>query len=167
MGHLNIEIKAKCNNLCELRNYLRTNATRSAGEDYQIDTYFVVDRGRLKLRKSRTENYLVFYLRKEEGLKESQVWLKEIRTEEERRNLKRSMVQMVVVDKRREIYWIDNVKFHLDTIEGLGTFVEIEAQGSEGDSSRLEEQCKKYMDLFGIIEGDLIQSSYSDMVRFK
>ena len=31
-----------------------------------------------------------------------------------------------VVDKRRKIYFIGNVKFHFDTVDGLGTFVEVE-----------------------------------------
>ncbi|MBL0259969.1 MAG: CYTH domain-containing protein [Saprospiraceae bacterium] len=37
----------------------------------------------------------------------------------------------IVVDKRRKIYFIDNVKFHFDVVENLGTFIEVEAIDSK------------------------------------
>jgi adenylate cyclase class IV len=44
----------------------------------------------------------------------------------------------IVVDKRRKIYFIDNVKFHFDVVENLGTFIEVEAIDSK-EEFRLEE----------------------------
>ena len=72
----------------------------------------------------------------------------------------------VVVDKKREIYFIENVKFHLDQVEELGTFVEIEAIDSNGSIGRdkLKEQCDYYLELFKVQEDDLLQNSYSDML---
>lgn len=43
-----------------------------------------------------------------------------------------------MVDKRRKIYFIDNVKFHFDVVENLGTFIEVEAIDSK-EEFRLEE----------------------------
>ncbi len=73
---------------------------------------------------------------------------------------------LVVVDKQREIYFVENVKFHLDTVAGLGTFVEIEAIASEGDIGRdkLLEQCNFWLTHFGIADTDLISVSYSDLL---
>ena len=73
---------------------------------------------------------------------------------------------LTVVDKTREIYFIDNVKFHLDSVKDLGTFVEIEAINKEGtiEKDKLFEQCKFYLDLFKIAEDELIKVSYSDML---
>jgi len=72
----------------------------------------------------------------------------------------------VVVKKRREIYYINNVKFHIDEVPGLGSFVEIEAGNVKVDLSKkqLKEQCDFYVKEFGIKEEDLIQVSYSDML---
>ena len=72
----------------------------------------------------------------------------------------------VVVDKNREIYYIDNVKFHIDTVKKLGTFVEIEALGvnEPNVAAKLTKQCKEYLNLFKIEEAALIQNSYSDML---
>jgi len=75
----------------------------------------------------------------------------------------------VVVKKKREIYYIKNVKFHLDTLEGLGNFVEIEA-GNKTHSLTVEElhrQCEYYLKEFGIKEEDLIDQSYSDMLLLR
>ena len=73
---------------------------------------------------------------------------------------------MVVVDKEREIYFIDNIKIHLDQVKGLGTFLEIEAQSEDGDKSEglLNRQCVQLMDELGIRNEDLVNESYSDLL---
>ncbi|MGZ8541534.1 MAG: CYTH domain-containing protein, partial [Chitinophagaceae bacterium] len=72
----------------------------------------------------------------------------------------------VVVIKRREIYYINNVKFHIDEVPGLGSFVEIEAGNIQADLTReqLKEQCDFYITEFDIRPGDFVGVSYSDML---
>ena len=73
---------------------------------------------------------------------------------------------IVTVDKKREIYFIDNVKFHIDEVKDLGNFIEIEAI-SENDSlpiEKIKEQCSLYKNIFNINDKDLISESYSDML---
>ena len=71
-----------------------------------------------------------------------------------------------IVDKRRKIYFINNVKFHFDTVEGLGTFVEVEAIDKDGNigKEKLQEQCDEYAALLNIAEEDFISVSYSDLI---
>ena len=71
-----------------------------------------------------------------------------------------------VVKKHREIYFIGNVKFHIDSVDGLGDFVEIETIDASGSIGRDEllRQCGEYMELLGIADEDLVEGSYSDMV---
>ena len=61
------------------------------------------------------------------------------------------------------------MKFHIDDVKELGTFVEIEAIDSDGTIGRekLLEQCNEYLKLFGILESDLLADSYSDMLMKK
>jgi len=54
MRHLNIEIKARCDDLAAVRSVLVHHDADFVGEDHQIDTYFDVGKGRLKLREIRT-----------------------------------------------------------------------------------------------------------------
>ena len=70
-----------------------------------------------------------------------------------------------VVDKSRKIYFINNVKFHFDTVDGLGTFVEVEAIDKDGSigKEKLQAQCDVYAELFKIADEEFCSLSYSDM----
>ena len=171
MGHLNVEIKAHCDNQEKIRDILKEKRADFKGIDHQVDTYFNVRSGRLKLREGNIENSLIFYDREEKkGPKESKVILL---SHDPKTNLKEILVcslgVVVEVDKQRAIYFLDNVKFHIDKVKGLGNFIEIEAIDKNGTigTERLHEQCRQYLNLFNVAEKDLISSSYSDLLLKK
>ena len=168
MSFLNVEIKAKCNNADSIRSYLLVNNADFKGVDEQTDTYFNVVNGRLKLREGNIENNLIFYERTDQaGPKNSHFQLLKI---EDAKALKEVLTKSLgvksVVKKNREIFYIGNVKFHIDEVPGLGSFVEIEAGNITAalTQEQLKEQCDFYMQEFGIMPGDLVDVSYSDMV---
>lgn len=168
MPFLNVEIKARCDNPGLIRNYLKQNKADFRGIDEQVDTYFSVSNGRLKLREGNIENNLIYYQRENQsGPKQSHFDLVKIPDAAGLKAvLAKSIGIKVVVKKIREIYFIDNVKFHLDEVPGLGSFAEIEASNIHADLSReqLQEQCDFYIKEFGIKPDDLLQFSYSDML---
>jgi len=168
MSYLNVEIKARCPDPSFVRNFLKNNCADFKGIDEQTDTYFNVSNGRLKLRKGNIENNLIFYIRNNQaGPKSSHFHLVKI---EDAKGLKevleRSCGIKMIVRKRREIYYIDNVKFHIDDVPGLGSFIEIEAGNilANKTDAELLEQCNFYLKEFGIKEEDLVAESYSDML---
>ncbi|MGQ0737681.1 MAG: class IV adenylate cyclase [Bacteroidota bacterium] len=168
MPFLNVEIKANCSDTVGVRNYLLANGAVFKGVDEQTDTYFNVPNGRLKLREGNIENNLIYYERTNQpGPKSSHFNL--VKTEDAtglKATLARSIGIKAVVRKKREIYYINNVKFHIDEVPGLGFFVEIEAGNMLADLSleQLKEQCDFYMQALGVKEKDLIEVSYSDML---
>jgi predicted adenylyl cyclase CyaB len=168
MPHIDIEIKACCPNPEGIRTILKQKNAEFKGIDRQTDTYFKVPRGRLKLREGNIENSLIFYSRPNHaGPKQSDVAICQTDPCPNLKEVLTSALGVVAeVKKQREIYFIDNVKFHIDVVEKLGSFVEIEAMDSDGSIGRdkLLEQCRRYMELFGIAEGDLVSASYSDML---
>lgn len=168
MPYLNIEIKSKCDNPAFIRNYLLQHGAIFKGLDEQTDTYFNVLRGRFKLREGNIENNLIFYEREDQhGPKSSNFHLLKVTDSNGLKEiLKRSIGIKVEVKKKREIYYIENVKFHIDEVPGLGSFIEIEAGNLLADVSKkkLKEQCDFYMKEFGINKEDLIAESYSDML---
>lgn len=168
MGHINVEIKAKSTNQDSIRKILKDRNAEYKGVDHQIDTYFVVPQGRLKLREGTIENFLIYYEREEtKGAKESKIILYPFDPSSKLKEILLKVHKvLVVVDKQREIFFIDNVKFHIDTVANLGSFIEIEARDYEGTIGRekLQQQCTEYMELFGVTESDLIQASYSDLL---
>src|SRR3989344_8530159 len=127
MSQLNIEIKAKCHDPGKLRGMLKSQNPDFKGTDHQIDTYFNVLHGRLKLREGKIENSLIHYDREDKkGPKKAKVTLFEVKPESSIKELLTNALGILtVVDKKREIYFIKNVKFHIDEVDGLGTFVEI------------------------------------------
>jgi len=168
MAHINIEIKARCSNQDRIREILESKGADFKGTDHQIDTYFKVDSGRLKLREGNIENHLIHYEREDkEGPKQSNVTLfKADPTSSLKEILTKGLGILVVIDKQREIYFIENIKFHIDTVKGLGSFVEIEAIDKDGSlgKEKLLEQCKFFLDVFKIPQEDLISVSYSDLL---
>ncbi len=169
MSHINIEIKAKCFHPEKVEAFLLSNGASFVGLDHQKDTYFNVPSGRLKLRQGNIENTLIFYNRPDqEGPKQSDFSLSKMNDGASTEQLlEKALGVKVVVDKYRKIFYIDNVKFHLDEVPGLGSFVEIEA-GNLTDLSKtiddLKAQCDHYMNAFEVGESDLIHHSYSDMI---
>jgi predicted adenylyl cyclase CyaB len=171
MTHVNIEIKAKCPDQETIRGILKSLNAKFVGLDHQIDTYFNANKGRLKLREGDIENSLIYYERENKsGPRESNVVLFKTQAGSPLKEiLTRSMGIKTVIDKKREIYFVGNVKFHLDNVASLGSFVEIEAIDDDGGTSRgkLLEQCQHYLDLFKINKADLISKSYSDLLLDK
>ena len=168
MPHINIEIKAKTTDQEKIREILKSNNADFKGIDHQVDTYFKVGSGRLKLREGNIENHLIHYERENKsGPKKSLVILYKYSSDQNLKEiLTKSLGVFAVVDKYREIYFIDNVKFHLDKVIGLGTFVEIEAIDKDGSigNEKLLEQCNHYLNLLNISQKDLVEKSYSDLM---
>lgn len=171
MSILNVEIKASSEDPDDLRKILESNDADFKGTDHQIDTYFEVPKGRLKLREGSIENNLIFYHRGDQAApKASQINLVPMHSPTDMKALLTNALGIkVVVDKKREIYFIENVKFHIDEVKGLGNFVEIEAIDETGDigEAKLREQCTYYIELLGIAEKDMIAVSYSDLIEQK
>ncbi|GAA5521842.1 class IV adenylate cyclase [Aliifodinibius salicampi] len=164
----NIEIKAHCNNPDAIRDILQKHGADFIGTDHQVDIYFQVPQGRLKLRRGTIEQKLIFYQRNnQKGPKSSDIHLvPATHPQKMQALLENALGTKVTVDKQREIYFIDNVKFHIDEVKELGSFMEIEAIDEDRTvgEEKLQQQCQKYMALFNIQEEDLVAESYSDLL---
>jgi predicted adenylyl cyclase CyaB len=176
---INIEIKARCTipQQAAIQVYLEKAEARYVGLDEQTDTYFAVRNGRLKVREGKIETALIFYQRpNQSGPKQSDYKLvRNYGGQDTVSKVKECLIAaqgvLVIVKKARRIYYLNNVKFHLDDVDGLGRFVEIEACEQGGsityDQGELLEQCEKYMRAFNIQQDDLVTHSYSDLLLGK
>ena len=109
--HVNFELKAYSKNIDFIRAYLLEHCTKNLGKDFQKDTYFKTKTGRLKLREGNIENSLIFYNRPDlEGPKQSDVNLVKLGPDSGiREALRKANEIKVVVNKAREIFFIENV----------------------------------------------------------
>lgn len=169
MPHLNVEIKALCPDPDRVRAILKETGSDFRGTDHQVDTYFRVPKGRLKLRQGTIERALIQYNRPDQaGPKNSEVVL--VRDVGDGSDLKLALTNalglLVVVDKKREIHFVENVKLHVDEVAKLGSFVEIEAIDLDGNigEERLRNQCNEWIERLGIQPDHLLEQSYSDML---
>ena len=169
--HINFEFKARCRDIGKLEALLLTKNPLFAGTDHQVDTYFHVPFGRLKLREGNIEHALIHYEREDRaGAKVSHVSLYQHQPDTGlKETLEKALGILAVVDKKRKIYFLENVKFHFDQVSGLGDFVEVEAIDSNGSIGieKLKEQCNGYAHLFNIQPEDYLPESYSDMLLAK
>jgi adenylate cyclase class IV len=128
----NFEAKFDCEDLSEVeRRALRLGAT-FAGELVQTDTYFRVPQGRLKVREQLSPEpnaELIEYFRDDSP----QIRLSRYErtpVPDPQETLATLEVRYgkpyAVVRKRRRLYLLEFARIHLDTVEELGQFVEIE-----------------------------------------
>jgi len=172
---LNYEFKARMKDSKHIRAALKELRARFIGEDYQRDTYFRVPSGRLKLREGKIENALIFYRRRNlSRARRSEVELVKLAEGDSLgKVLAAALGVRAVVAKRREIYFVGNVKIHLDRVRGLGRFVEVEAIGMsrarrrKPSVKRIREQARRFQKLFRVRRGDIVPQSYSDLILRK
>jgi predicted adenylyl cyclase CyaB len=166
----NIEIKARCADLAAARAVARRVASEHVGLDHQVDTYFRTRTGRLKLRESSLAGgQLIPYLRPDRpGPKRSDYQVVPV---PDPPVLKRILSEVLgvhrVVQKRREIFLCENVRIHLDRVEGLGDFLELEAvtDGTPTAEAAARRAVDTLMQELGVGEGDLVAISYEGLLE--
>jgi adenylate cyclase class 2 len=164
----NIELKARLADLGAARAIAKRLATAHLGTMTQVDTYFRCTHGRLKLREiDESMSQLVSYCRADEATaKASDYRVVEVTGCD---GLKQALAEALgvwkVVRKRREVFLYENLRIHLDEVEGLGTFLEFEAVlSADRDEVAGRAQIAQLSRRFGISQGDLVRASYSDLL---
>ncbi|XP_062588454.1 adenylate cyclase CyaB-like [Saccostrea cucullata] len=167
----NVEIKASIASLSEFKKKAK-ELSRTEGEELiQEDVFFNVPNGRLKLRTIKdAKSELIFYDRPDqEGPKFSEFYTTPI---EDPASFKETLGRAVgvkgILRKVRTLYMVGQTRVHVDQVEGLGDFMELEVQMQEGQS--VEEGQKIADDLMGklgVSKKDLISVAYMDLLLKK
>jgi len=160
-----VELKARYEDLGKARALLA--GAERVGTFRQMDTYFSLGDRRLKLRSvaGETEGQLIYYERPDVGgVKESRVRIASIPDAATVREiLTRIFPVKAEVRKTREIFRFQGVQVHLDTVEGLGKFVEFEkVLADESEREAGVKQLESLRAYLQIADEDLMSSSYSD-----
>jgi predicted adenylyl cyclase CyaB len=165
----NVEIKARTPDLATLRK--RVAEVSDSGPELlvQRDTFYVVPKGRLKLREFGDGTAeLIFYERPDKiGPKTSKYTRTQIADAASMRELLGQILETkAVVSKRREVFLTDRTRIHLDEVDDLGTFMELEVALTENE---LDSDGKRaafvLMDRLGVRQEDLIEQAYVDLLR--
>jgi predicted adenylyl cyclase CyaB len=166
-----VELKVRVDDHEVLRKSLSVLGAKHVGTFRQVDSYFRVPEGRLKLREVKDDDTaeLIYYEREDiAGPKSDDAFLLRIQEPEElKRILKKILSPLVVVEKVREIYWYKGTQIHLDTVENLGKFVEFERQTSDDPQSIKQDRqsLHELMEKLEINPNNLESHSYSDLTK--
>lgn len=165
---VNIEIKSRARDSARIK-LLVESLAQTAGELIeQEDVFFVVPRGRLKLRIFSTISAELIYYEREDraGPKESRYVISRTSEPESLRNvLSKSLGVRGIVRKKRTLYQIRQTRIHLDEVEGLGSFAELEVVMKEGQSQAEGIAIARgLMSQLEIEPSDLIEHGYIDLL---
>jgi predicted adenylyl cyclase CyaB len=167
----NIEIKARIRDVA--------SATQTADDLcgcgpaavlHQVDTYFSVPSGRLKMREFGDDGppgELIYYQRPDvPGPRASEYLIAPVSDPDELKAvLGAALGVAVIVRKTRTLYLHGHTRIHLDEVDGLGTFIEFEyvmpGSGCDEDGER---EVRELMAGFGVGDADLERRSYSDLL---
>ena len=162
----NIELKARLRGHAHALRVCEELGASPRGAIRQIDTYFRVPEGRLKIREAgpgRTE--LVFYRRPDVPGPKGCDYLLEAADASIKEMLAEALGILAVVEKVRTLYLWQNVRIHLDAVAGLGGYLEFEAVlSAEYDDADGHEKLQHLIRAFGLTEEDLIETSYLEMM---
>ena len=165
----NIEIKARVRDFDGLRQRAEDLSDLPLQVIRQEDTFFNTEKGRLKLRVLAPDRaQLIYYLRSDqEGPKRSDYHIFETPDPE---NLK-GVLELAygirgVVKKTRYLYIVGQTRVHVDDVEGLGQFMELEVVMQAGQSDAQGQAIAEgLMTSLGIEREDLIEGAYMDMME--
>ena len=164
----NVEIKARIENVALLAPKVAALASEGPLDLAQDDTFFRCETGRLKLRAfSNQAGELIFYRRvNQSGPKES-FYLRSPTSSPEnlRESLSLAYGQIGRIRKYRTLYLVGRTRVHLDRVEGLGHFLELEVQLVDDESSEQGvREAGELMDKLGIQPEQLIEGAYLDLM---
>ena len=164
----NVEIKARLETINSIFHRAAGLADEGPVEIAQDDTFFTCDSGRLKLRAfSPDEGQLIFYRRADQkGPKESFYVLSPTNSPDSLRDtLTMAWGQAGRVRKHRTLFLAGRTRIHLDRVDGLGDFLELEVVLAEGESAESGESVALcLMEKLGISPGQLIEGAYVDLL---
>jgi adenylate cyclase class 2 len=163
----NLELKARYPNHAFAKKMCLQLSAGNAGLLVQTDTYFNTPNGRLKLREAGGKSAeLIHYVRP--NVKHDRGSTYEILPLADGKAalafLTKSFGILTVVKKKRHLYLVENIRIHLDTVSGLGKFLEFEIVIHNAVEARhSHKQMNALKKLFKISDQDIIAVSYSDL----
>lgn len=165
----NLEVKARVKSISFAQALTRSIHATFIECLNQVDTYFCVEHGRLKLRETNQQRCeLIYYDRPEttnHRLSHFMIYpcqnassLKDL--------LGKALGVRNIVTKTRLLYMYDVTRIHLDDVQYLGSFLEFETP-YEGSHEKARNVTDFLLARFEVQEADFIKSSYVDLMSRK
>jgi cytidine deaminase len=164
MVSVNVEIKARDPDPDATAARCEALGATDHGVLHQRDIYFAGRHGRVKLREQGGSGAeLIAYRRPDAAEPEESAFIRAAAADPEalREALGAALGETVVVAKQRRLFVWENVRIHLDDVDELGAFVEIEIVEPD---ERAPAQMARLRDALGIEDSALVAVGYSDLL---
>jgi adenylate cyclase class IV len=165
---VNIEVKARARDFCNQKKAAEAMSDTPCQVIPQVDTFFNVPAGRFKLRDlGQGRGQLVFYTRPDaSGPKRSDYFIYETSQPGLLANvLAKALGVRGIVKKTRHLYLVGQTRIHMDEVDGLGEFIELEVVMAEGQNDAEGQAiAESLMRELGIREDDLVEGAYMDLL---
>lgn len=164
----NIEIKARITDYDKVKSLIEELCPTPVQTEHQEDTSFNTHKGRLKLRETKTDSALIYYDRKDSfepiqsdiaiSFIDNSATLKSV--------LSKSLGIRGVVKKKRILYKYAQTRIHLDNVENLGKFIELEVVLKSDQTLKDGDTiANNLMNKFNIQKSDLVDVAYIDLIK--
>jgi len=167
----NIEIKAKIENFSAKKQIAESLTNHQCQIIIQEDIFFNCKNGRLKLRiLSGTHGELIYYERPDvPAIKQSNYVISKTDNPYQLKEiLSKAFDVKVIVKKKRHLFLVNQTRIHLDEVEELGNFLELEVViEPHQDTAEGYLIVKELMEILNIDESDLISKAYADLILEK
>jgi predicted adenylyl cyclase CyaB len=164
----NVEIKARITNPGAIRRRAEALADGPAELLEQEDTFFACPEGRLKLRRFGNGGAeLIFYRRADTAGPRQSEFLKASIPDPDafEAALGAALGVLGRLRKRRTLYLVGQTRIHLDEVERLGSFLELEVVlGDDQSIADGEVIARELMAALGVGEADLVDVAYVDLI---
>jgi predicted adenylyl cyclase CyaB len=164
----NIELKARDADPERSLAQCRELGAADHGTLWQRDTYFPVPAGRLKLREQRPGDAVLIQYERADQPEQRESRYRLIRVldaEEARQALTESLGVSVTVVKHRRLFLWKNVRIHLDDVECLGRFIELEAVAAAASDLQKERELVALLrERLSIGEESLVATGYAQQM---
>ncbi len=164
----NIEVKAKARDFPKQRLLAQQMSDTPPEIIFQVDTFYDIPKGRLKLRSlSPGKGELIYYERANlAGPRPSNYYVAQTTTPESLAGVLAATLRIIgTVTKKRTLYMAGQTRIHMDEVEGLGCFIELEVVLERGqDEAEAARIARELMERLEIANEDLIAQAYVDLL---
>ncbi len=164
----NIEIKARLINFDQVNDLAKRLSDTPGQLIIQEDTFFHTAKGRLKLRVLTPHRGELSYYERPDmaGPKQSNYQIYRTTDPAGLAAVLSGLGARGVVRKKRWLYLVGQTRLHLDRVDGLGDFLELEVVLGAGDSpAQGQVIAAELMKQLGIDETALIETAYIDLLE--